>query len=478
MRRRPKDSGYALLLILLLAALVAISLYKEIPRIAFESQRQKEQLLMERGEQYKRAVQMFVSANKRWPAKIEDLENMNNRRYLRRRYKDPMTGKDEWRMIHIANGILTDSKVTKPPGQQGDQKQSSTAGQYVGEQAGIGQTLPGAAGATGVALATRKRASDGAAPGVGGPGGPGTPETSADPSQQAGGMPGQPGQQMSGQVPGVPPQPGQGVQAGMMPPGVPGMPGAPGQMTAGQIIQGRVYNPQQGMQSGAASSSTSSGSSYVGGGYQIGSQITPAQTSQAPQQPQYPGQGQYPGMPGQPYPAMQAGQYPGQPVNSQYQGVSPSYPAGISPGATPGYQQPGMSANPTVSDLIQRAVYGPRPGGAPTNPAGTVGGALIPGGGIAGFASNADAEGIMVYNDKTNYSEWEFVYDPAKVKTPMNPNASAATGATPVSQMGNNQGFSNPGTPVQNMPGANPGNSPFQTPQQPTSGFGGNPIRP
>lgn len=33
------------------------------------------------------------------------------------------------------------------------------------------------------------------------------------------------------------------------------------------------------------------------------------------------------------------------------------------------------------------------------------------GGGIAGVASTAEAESIMVYNDRTKYNEWEFVYD-------------------------------------------------------------------
>src|SRR3954467_514307 len=109
--RRPqrKDSGFALLLIFLMASVIAITLYMEIPRIAFEAQRQKEQLLIERGEQYKRAIQLFVKANNRWPTTIDELERFNNRHYLRRRFKDPMTGKDEWRMVHIQNGILRDS---------------------------------------------------------------------------------------------------------------------------------------------------------------------------------------------------------------------------------------------------------------------------------------------------------------------------------------------------------------------------------
>ena len=58
--RRKNESGFALLLVFLMAAILAISLYMEIPRVAFETQRQKEQLLVERGEQYKRAIQLFV----------------------------------------------------------------------------------------------------------------------------------------------------------------------------------------------------------------------------------------------------------------------------------------------------------------------------------------------------------------------------------------------------------------------------------
>src|SRR5215471_18032404 len=112
--RRRKDSGFAVLLIFLMAAVIAITLYMEIPRVAFETQRQKEQLLIERGEEYKRAIYLFQKANPgRWPAKIEELESFNNKRFLRKRFVDPMTGKDEWRLVHIQNGILTDSHANK-----------------------------------------------------------------------------------------------------------------------------------------------------------------------------------------------------------------------------------------------------------------------------------------------------------------------------------------------------------------------------
>jgi len=112
---RPGERGFALLVVMLLAAAVAFSLYTQVPRVAFEGMREKEQLLMDRGNQYKRAIQVFYAVNKRFPARIEDLENTGDKRFLRRRYKDPMTGKDEWRLIHTNGSFLTDSLVQKPP---------------------------------------------------------------------------------------------------------------------------------------------------------------------------------------------------------------------------------------------------------------------------------------------------------------------------------------------------------------------------
>ncbi|MGA2194361.1 MAG: hypothetical protein ABSH40_03750, partial [Bryobacteraceae bacterium] len=61
MKRRPKESGFALLMVFLMAACVAIMLYMEMPRVAFEAERQKELLLIDRGNQFKRAIQVFVT---------------------------------------------------------------------------------------------------------------------------------------------------------------------------------------------------------------------------------------------------------------------------------------------------------------------------------------------------------------------------------------------------------------------------------
>jgi len=116
-RRRGQEGGFALLLVFAMAAIVAIMLYMELPRVAFEVQRDREEMLIERGEQYKRAIQLFSRRFRSYPPTIDALENTNNIRFLRRRYKDPMTGKDEWRLIHAGpGGVLLDSLTQKPPG--------------------------------------------------------------------------------------------------------------------------------------------------------------------------------------------------------------------------------------------------------------------------------------------------------------------------------------------------------------------------
>ena len=139
-RRRRNQQGFALLLIFLMASVVAITLYLEIPRVAMESERAKEQLLIDRGEQYKRAIQLFTKKAGHYPGDIKDLESFQNQRFLRHRYIDPMTGKDEWRIIHIQGGVLTDSKLSAPQ-KQGEEKKDN--GTFAGVENSFGSGVAG-----------------------------------------------------------------------------------------------------------------------------------------------------------------------------------------------------------------------------------------------------------------------------------------------------------------------------------------------
>ncbi len=109
----------------------------------------------------------------------------------------------------------------------------------------------------------------------------------------------------------------------------------------------------------------------------------------------------------------------------------------------PGQQPTGAPGN-AAADMIRNILTTPRPGGMPQG----MSGAQTLGGGIAGVASNGEGEGVKVYNDRTLYQEWEFVFDPQKQKQIPNPNVQGA-GGTPADRM--NQGT---------QPGAQPGTQP------------------
>jgi hypothetical protein len=127
--RRQRESGFALLLVFAMAAAIAIMLYSQLPRAAFEAQREKEQLLIDRGQEYQRAIQLFVARWTKYPQSMDELEQFGGKRYLRRRYKDPMTGKDEWRLIRInAAGQLVDSAVKKT-----EEKKRETVSTFITE---------------------------------------------------------------------------------------------------------------------------------------------------------------------------------------------------------------------------------------------------------------------------------------------------------------------------------------------------------
>ena len=89
-----REHGYVLLVLLVMVALLSIGLVAMVQSFAFQLKREREEEMIHRGAQYSRAVRLFVRRFHRYPASVEELESTNNLRFLRRRYKDPITGKD------------------------------------------------------------------------------------------------------------------------------------------------------------------------------------------------------------------------------------------------------------------------------------------------------------------------------------------------------------------------------------------------
>ena len=88
---RKREHGYVLLTLIFFVAVLAISLTTILPSVIQEAKRDREEEMVHRGVQYTRAIRLYFKKNGRYPAKVEDLENTNSIRYLRKRYKDPMS---------------------------------------------------------------------------------------------------------------------------------------------------------------------------------------------------------------------------------------------------------------------------------------------------------------------------------------------------------------------------------------------------
>lgn len=93
------EDGYILIAVLFLAFLMLLSLAIAAPKVAVSIQRDKEEEAIHRGEQYRRAIQLYYRQFGRYPTSIDQLENTNQIRFLRKRYADPLTGKNDWKPV-------------------------------------------------------------------------------------------------------------------------------------------------------------------------------------------------------------------------------------------------------------------------------------------------------------------------------------------------------------------------------------------
>lgn len=108
------ESGYALATLMLIAAFLLIAITAGLPDIKTQAKREKELELQFRAMQYVRAIQAYNRKfPNQWPTSIDALMNTNNVRFLRKKWKDPMTKDGGWRFIHLGpNGVVIDSQTT------------------------------------------------------------------------------------------------------------------------------------------------------------------------------------------------------------------------------------------------------------------------------------------------------------------------------------------------------------------------------
>ncbi|MBV8817634.1 MAG: hypothetical protein JO022_04700 [Acidobacteriaceae bacterium] len=454
---RPKERGSALLIVFVFAAVIAIMLYREMPVAAFEAQREKEQLLVDRGHEYVRAVQLFYRRNRgQFPASIQQLEDTNRIRFLRRKYKDPFTGKDDWRLLHAGpGGMLLDSKVNPIPNQPGSQNAAGTQngagafGTFNNGMPGSQSTLSGASSPTGIEasegdaaiqqpaaamLAQRRRAMRLNAVG--------TPMDSNSPEPDV------PARSNMDQEQSAQTQPGNSDPFATQTAGAAGF----GNQAAPGNAMATVNNPN------AANNPNAMGPNGMGP-----NGMSPNGVALNGMPPN----GASPNAAGNPDPNMaqpgMAQQNMAQPGMAQANNMFPqSQPSG-------GTQQPGGLIDPRTGRQ-QRSGFGSS--------------GQMMGGALAGVASTVHGRGILRVNDQTDYALWEFYYNPMKDTTagaqmprPMtsgtNLNGTSTPGfgpqsSTTVGVVGAGAGANNGTDPNAGNPGSgNPGGPNTQaTPQQ------------
>jgi len=438
------ERGFALLLVFLMAAVVALYLYSQLPRVAFESERDKEQTLIDRGEQYKRAIQLYVVALKKYPQKIEDLEDTNNKRYLRRRYIDPMTGKDEWRLIHVnAAGQLIDSLVQKPPcGTLAGGSGTGSSASATPSSSGASTTSAATSGATsGTAASTAGCAASASGPGnnasasVTGTDAAATTATTPDANDVNAAVRRRPSDVVGNAY----------TQAANADPNDPSTwgpitlaPTTPAGTANGQPPSGAV-----GFNGGLLGQTPGQGG--VAGG-QPGTFPLAGQPGFNPIQNQFKIDANGQLVPVTPTPTgqvnnAQAGQSPaaqpyvqppvaGQPVGASPFGMQPSGALGanaVNPGTGVAPQNAATSA---INSMLSN----------PTQPGAGLGtSAGMTAGGIAGVASTFKGPSIKIYATRQKYQEWEFIFSPNNSQQgmqPKNPLGGSQPGTTTPGQNG------------------------------------------
>ena len=148
MIRRSKDPGqsgssefgYVLLTLLLLMAMLTIAAAIVAPTLATQIRRDREDELIHREMQYRKAIRRFIKQTGRYPMSLDDLDK-GQVRFLRRRYKDPITGRD-FKLLHMLDiprvgGSLQGSLGQQPGTNPTDSGNNSDApGPPSGDQAG------------------------------------------------------------------------------------------------------------------------------------------------------------------------------------------------------------------------------------------------------------------------------------------------------------------------------------------------------
>jgi hypothetical protein len=190
-RRKASEDGYGLLTVIFLLTIMTLWMSVAVPKMTRSIQRDHELETMHRGKQYIRAVQLYYRKFHAYAPSMDALVKTNEIRFLRKKYIDPMTGKDDWKPLMFGQnkaptvmgffgqalatgstlagiGMSGGNGVSGLGGANGSQNAAGTLGSIFNSQQGTGSTTtqnpttgPGATGTDGSGSSTGTDASGG-----------------------------------------------------------------------------------------------------------------------------------------------------------------------------------------------------------------------------------------------------------------------------------------------------------------------------
>jgi hypothetical protein len=142
----PLERGYALLMVMFIAALMMAAVMTITPSILTQAKREKEEEMIWRGKQYVRGIKLYYRKLGRFPTSLDDLTKpkVGTLRFMRQAYKDPMNKEDgTWRLIYVGPAGQLIGSLKPPQTINVSAGGGSPLGTPVSILAGANQPLPG-----------------------------------------------------------------------------------------------------------------------------------------------------------------------------------------------------------------------------------------------------------------------------------------------------------------------------------------------
>ncbi len=118
MKTLRRDAGFSLAALIFFTTAASIFIAAAVPAYQMQAKREVEEELIFRGEEYVRGIQKYQRRLGIYPTSIDQLVETNGLRFIRRKYKDPVTGKD-FRVITVnPDGSVNGSKLFTPNNSQ------------------------------------------------------------------------------------------------------------------------------------------------------------------------------------------------------------------------------------------------------------------------------------------------------------------------------------------------------------------------